>query len=72
MRSKKKTCGPHTAGVRPGTPPFFYDGCPVCEQKKADGKVRGDEGPAVRPKRPYIRPEELAAQRRERAVVLRW
>lgn len=51
MAGKPKTgkrCWNHTYGVAPGTPPFFVEGCPQCEAKRAAGKVRGDEGPVGR------------------------
>lgn len=44
-KTRQKLCAPHDRGVRPEYPPFFYEGCPACEAKKAAGKVTGEEGP---------------------------
>lgn len=45
---RKRLCGPHLNGVKPSYPPFFYDSCHQCQQKKAEGLVTGDEGPLGR------------------------
>lgn len=51
MLARKRTkdarplCNAHSKGVLPGSPPFFYPGCEVCEDKKARGQVTGEEGP---------------------------
>ena len=66
-------CSPHTFGVPVNAAPFFYPGCPRCEEKKAAGKVRGDEGPVSRKvgwrfRRAKVDPEKFKAQAaRERA-----
>ena len=44
-RRRHYRCWPHENGVEPGTPPFFYPDCVACEEKKAAGKVTGNEGP---------------------------
>lgn len=44
-----KTCPPHLKGISPDSPPFFYDYCRRCQDKKAKGLVRGDEGPLASP-----------------------
>lgn len=49
MKRTNTMCWPHQMGVNPGTPPFFYDWCSKCQEKKVAGKVRGDEGPVRDP-----------------------
>lgn len=44
MKPKPKLCGPHKVGIHPDDPPFYYEGCVMCEKKKAAGKVTGNEG----------------------------
>ncbi|HYF53042.1 MAG TPA: hypothetical protein VEA41_02160 [Salinarimonas sp.] len=38
-------CWLHRKGVPPEMPPFFFQGCRTCEDKKARGLVTGNEGP---------------------------
>jgi hypothetical protein len=70
-----KLCSTHVHGVAPGMPPFFNPGCPKCEEKKAAGKVRGDEGPSPdggelrRMTSRWVDHEKLRAAKRK-AVVL--
>ena len=45
-----KHCGGAT-GVHPEAPPFFYEGCPLCEAKLAAGKTTRDAGPYHMPEK---------------------
>jgi hypothetical protein len=65
MGSRTKICVHHQRGVRFGTPAFFIAGCPVCEDKKTRGLVKGDEGP---PPRVLIGKACLGPQGQGRAV----
>ena len=42
-RNHRQRCSPHTQGVPPDMGPFFDPGCYVCLEKKAAGKVTGNE-----------------------------
>ena len=55
LRRKKagyciKHDGGHKDGVHPRALPFFYDGCPECLRKLAEGKTTRDAGPYRVPK----------------------
>ncbi len=45
-----RICWVHRRGVGPEQKPFFFDDCPVCLQKLADGKVTGREPRALKPR----------------------
>lgn len=47
--------GGHRSGVSPWAPPFFYEGCPKCLQKLAEGKTTRDAGPYQSPKSKFGR-----------------
>jgi len=40
-----------STGVHPEAPPFFYEGCPLCEAKLAEGKTTRDAGPYRMPEK---------------------
>jgi hypothetical protein len=39
-------CTPHRRGVAPGTKPFRYEGCAMCDEKVRKGLVSSTAGPS--------------------------
>lgn len=60
-----RRCGPHTHGVGPEMPAFFYDWCVVCQAKKSAGLVTGKEGYFARGDGFYQRKAEAYRKRAE-------